>query len=178
MAERAYISNILIDLSSWSAGEIKHDSYAYTATVVLSEGGKKNYSTRQITSDGMGNLLSELYAKHGVLPIRNTSVDVLCPRELLKNTDSPYGGMTSNTIEAICKHGTKALAFDVTSDYNFDARFESVLDTAIHFSYKNPYSTKLRRVSLPKSIYHYDKIDNEVTPGKIAAKDAPSNLRI
>lgn len=157
------ITDVIIDMTSWATGEVNNEQYPYTVLFKDDDGKRHEFSSKRIKSDGMVNLLNEMENNYNATPLDTTRVSILCPRELLYNTSSVYGGHTKCTVEDLRQKGIDVLDFDIKDDATLQSRLESVLDEVTHRACKQYYcDPKFRKPSsFPHSIYHHIRVDNE-----------------
>lgn len=162
MSKKRRISDVIIDMTSWVTGEVKNAQYPYTVMFKDDVGTPFSYSSKQYKSNGMDNLLGEMERSYNATPLETTKVTVLCPKELLYDTTSPYSGKSETTVDELCNKGMLALDFDITDKMEIDARLQTVLDAVVHSSCQQ-YSIhpKWRSATFPRSIHHFDRVDNE-----------------
>jgi hypothetical protein len=147
------IDSVTIDITRWSEGKNYNEDGVFSYMAQFND----EHSHPQIAvctgmkSGGMGKLLSELKAKHGLELLDTTTVNIICPKKDIANQSLFHGGISTCCLQALRYHGMNALDIYPTDRGKADIRLESVLDEVVHQS-DLKYHTRF-----PKSIYHYDR---------------------
>lgn len=155
------LRDITIDMTSW----IKEQSDSQPPYSVMfhdDTGAEVRVPTLKVKSDAMGELLNQVQSDYHAVPLDNTLVTIICPKELVGNGTSPYSFKTQVKIQDLREKGMKSLDFSLSKDSTMLARLESVLDSVTHKSCEISTGVqRMRQAAFLHSIYRYDRVDNK-----------------